>query len=68
MPIEKLDVKSMATKHFTHVNLTDYEELYKIEINNNHRVWGIRKNDCLFLIWNDPNHFFYRHRNKNYTI
>lgn len=68
MSIEKLDVIEMVTNHLTNVGLMDHEELYKIEINNHHRVWGIRQSDCLFLIWNDPDHSFYKHKKKNYAV
>lgn len=66
MDIEKLDVKDMIKHHFASLKL-DYSHLYKIEIKGRHRVWGIRQNDELFIIWNDKDHSFYKHVNKNYS-
>lgn len=66
MDINKLDTKDIVQNHLFSINKKDVDMLYKIEIDNHHRVWGIREGSCLFLIWNDPEHRFYKHRNANY--
>lgn len=66
MPISKLDVKDMVNDHLKRCNRDD-DVLYKIEINNNHRVWGIREGSLCYIIWDDNGHFFYKHENKNFT-
>ena len=66
MSISKLDVEDMVYEHFQRCNIDD-DVLYKIEINNNHRVWGIRKDNLFHIIWDDNGHFFYKHKNKNFT-
>lgn len=67
MLINQLDEKEFVLEHLEHIQKVDVDQLYKMEINNHHRVWGIRKKDCLYLIWNDPDHSFYKHQNKNHT-
>ena len=69
MDIAKLDskIKAIVENHLVQIKKDYIDQLYKIEINNHHRVWGIREGSCLFLIWNDPEHRFYKHQNKNYT-
>ena len=64
--ISKLDNKDYIFKHLQSLKLPD-DVLYKMEITNNHRVWGIRRKDCFFIIWNDKGHYFYKHTNKNYS-
>lgn len=66
MEVAKLDTREMVTKHLEYIK-EDVDVIYKMEINNHHRVWGIRKQDCLYLVWNDRDHSFYKHKNKNYT-
>lgn len=66
MDINKLNTKEMVQGHLLSIN-KDVDQLYKMEINNHHRIWGIREKDCLFLIWDDCNHSFYKQKNKNYT-
>lgn len=66
MEIAKLDERKIIVDYLSHIG-RQYDVIYKIEINNHHRVWGIRIDDCLYLIWNDPDHSFYKHKNKNYT-
>ena len=67
MDISKLDVKGIVADHLEFIKKIETDQLYKIEINNHHRIWGIREGSCLFLIWNDPEHRFYKHNNANYT-
>ena len=66
MEICQLDTKDMIQHHFTNLKF-DYDVIYKVEISGKHRVWGIRQNDELFIIWDDPEHRFYKHTNKNYS-
>ena len=55
----------MVNDHLKRCNRDD-DVLYKIEINNNHRVWGIREGSLCYIIWDDNGHFFYKHKNKNF--
>ncbi len=68
MEIRKLekDIQPMVQEHLKRINYLD-DILYKIEINNNHRLWGIRIDDVLQIIWDDNGHHFYKHKNKNYS-
>lgn len=68
MDIEKLDedIKRMVKEHIEKKDL-DVGTLYKIECNNRHRLWGIRNHETLFIVWDDPQHEFYKHIDKNYT-
>lgn len=66
MEIEKLDTKKMVYNHLASLNFDD-DSLYKIEISGAHRLWGIRRDAIFYPIWNDPDHCFYKHKNKNYT-
>lgn len=67
MPIEDLETKDMVFRHLNSLKMDD-EHLYKIEIKGSHRVWGIRRDNIFYPIWNDPLHKFYKPRNKNYTL
>lgn len=67
MDVYRLDVKEMVENHLKTKHLEDHDKLYKIEIKGSHRVWGIREENTLFLLWNDSEHRFYKHQNKNYT-
>lgn len=67
MSINKLDESKFISEYLNHIGKYGVDVLYKMEINNHHRVWGIREDDCLYLIWNDPDHSFYKHQNTNYT-
>ena len=67
MLVSQLDKSKFVLEHLKHIKKDSVDQIYKIEINNHHRVWGIRKEDCLYLVWNDLDHSFYKHKNKNYT-
>ena len=67
MPVDKLDVKDMVERHLQACSLDD-DCLYKIEINNHHRVWGIREGTIFYLIWDDDGHYFYKHKEDTYSI
>lgn len=67
MEIEKLAVKDMVFRHLQACGRDD-DVLYKMEINNHHRVWGIRDGSVFHWIWDDNGHFFYKHRNDNYSL
>jgi hypothetical protein len=64
MPISELTTRKMIEKHFLDHRL-DYDELYQIEATGKQRIWGIRKDDVLYLLWNDPNHSFYKTEPRN---
>jgi hypothetical protein len=66
MLIKDLDVCDMVRRHLNSLNFED-EYLYKIEISGRHRVWGIRRGNILYLLWNDKEHRFYKGNNTNYT-
>ena len=68
MLVNQLDKSRFVLDHLKHIKKDSVDQVYKMEIINHHRVWGIREGSCLFLIWNDPNHSFYKHKNKNYTL
>jgi hypothetical protein len=66
MQIKELHVHKMLEKHFASLKIDD-DVVYKIEIKGRHRVWGIRHGSVFYLIWNDEEHRFYKHRDTNYT-
>jgi hypothetical protein len=66
MSMRLLDTKKMVAEHFCSLHIDD-ENLYKMEIKGRHRIWGIRRSDCLYLIWSDEYHYFYKHGDANYT-
>ena len=68
MSVGQLDKSKFVSEHLKHIKKDSVDQVYKMEINNHHRVWGIREGSCLYLIWNDPDHSFYKHKNKNYTL
>ena len=56
--VNKLIPKDMILDFFRVKNIND-TILYKIEIKGKHRVWGVRTNNVLNLVWNDPNPKFH---------
>ena len=73
MPIHKLEqyIQKLVNEHIKNIKKSfdiEFEDdvLYKIEIDGSHRVWGIRKHDTFFPIWNDKEHKFYKPQPKNY--
>ena len=66
MDIRKLDVCDFILDHFEKIVIDD-DVIYKMEISNKHRVWGIRRGNILYLLWNDEFHYFYKHKDSNYT-
>jgi hypothetical protein len=67
MKIHKLDTRDMINFHLKSALHLEDEELYKIEISGAHRVWGIRREAWLYIIWNDECHEFYKPISTNYT-
>lgn len=65
MLISNLDVKFFVSQHLDRLHIYE-DELYKIEISGRHRIWGIRKDSVMYLIWNDPKHMFYKYQSKSY--
>ena len=67
------NVQTMVCEHIKQIGSAEEylsggaDFLYKIEIDNRHRLWGIRRGVTMCLIWDDPFHEFYKPRNKNYT-
>lgn len=67
MLVSQLNKRKFVLDYLKHIKKDSVDQVYKMEINNHHRVWGIREGSCLYLIWNDPDHSFFKHKNKNYT-
>jgi hypothetical protein len=60
------DIRDMVESHFKRLEIQE-DEIIKIEISNAHRIWGIDKSGIFYVIWNDDGHYFYKHKNKDYT-
>lgn len=45
-----------AQKRLVELNLDDYENLISLRLRSRNRVWGIRHNNILRILWWDPDH------------
>lgn len=68
MEIKKLepDISEFVQKYLSEKKFYETDTLYKMEINNRHRVWGIREDTVFYLLWDDNGHYFYKHTNNNH--
>ena len=48
-----------ALKRLEEINLDDIDELYQLRIGSKQRLWGIRDNEALKILWWDPKHTVY---------
>ena len=67
IPIDKLETKKMINNHLNNIIGPDPYDFYELEIDGRHRVWGFRDYTTFYIIWNDPEHRFYKPTNKNHT-
>jgi hypothetical protein len=57
-----VDVKDIcrdAQKRLEELKCNDIEQLFSLRLEGDFRIWGIRKTNCLQIIWVDPKHEVY---------
>lgn len=55
-PIEMEDLCSDARKRLADLKQDDLDELFSLRISGKERVWGIREEHVLRILWWDPEH------------
>jgi hypothetical protein len=54
IPLERLETE--AQRRLTHLGIDDFDDLAEIHLNGEQRVWGLRMNNVVHLLWWDPDH------------
>jgi uncharacterized protein (UPF0297 family) len=57
-----VDIKDIcrdAQKRLEELKCNDIEQLFSLRLEGDFRIWGIRKTNCLQIIWVDPKHEVY---------
>jgi hypothetical protein len=57
MPVKK--ICKTAQERLSEIKLDDIDCLYSIRVSAKERLWGIRKDRVLYIIWWDPEHTVY---------
>ncbi|MCI4626611.1 MAG: hypothetical protein L3V56_11705 [Candidatus Magnetoovum sp. WYHC-5] len=57
IPTEK--VSKAAKDRLKEINLDDCSDLYSMRLTGSERLWGIRENEILYILWYDPKHTVY---------
>ena len=57
MPVDKICKE--AQRRLEQIHLDDYETLYQLQIEGIERLWGIRDENVLNILWWDPEHKVY---------
>jgi len=52
-------VSKAAQKRLTEIRLDDFERLVSLRFGGSERLWGLKINNILKIIWWDPNHEVY---------
>jgi hypothetical protein len=52
-------ISNHAQKRLSQLNLDDAEKLVSLRLTGTQRVWGIRMENILQILWWDPNHQVY---------
>lgn len=55
-PIKVSDLCSNAQKRLREIKQDDIEELFSLRLEGKPRIWGIRNQGILKILWWDPNH------------
>lgn len=48
-----------AQDRLKHLNLDDFETLFRLRLSGTKRLWGIRTRNLFRVLWWDPNHMVY---------
>ncbi|HSX03291.1 MAG TPA: hypothetical protein VLG76_01030 [Rhabdochlamydiaceae bacterium] len=54
--IKVRDIISNARKRLINLQKDDLDELYSLRLTGTKRIWGIKENNILWLLWWDPKH------------
>jgi len=54
--ISKSDICPDANRRLSHLRLDDVDELFSLRLTGKKRIWGIRDNEVLKILWWDPDH------------
>ena len=54
--IDTSDICTSAKKRLEELKLDDVELLVSLRLDGRERLWGIRQENCLLLLWWDPEH------------
>ena len=57
MPIDKLT--KQAQNRLKELNIEDTDEMYSLHLGGKERIWGMRENEILKILWWDPDHTVY---------
>ena len=52
-------VSKEAKDRLTEISLDDCSDLYSMRLTGSERLWGIRENEILYILWYDPKHTVY---------
>jgi hypothetical protein len=58
-PISTTDLSNNAQSRLLELELDDNEFLYSLRIEGKKRLWGIRDNEILYILWYDHEHSVY---------
>ena len=58
-PVPILDLSPEAQKRLKALRQDDVDELISLHMNGKKRIWGIRDQNVLKILWWDPNHTVY---------
>ena len=57
--VDVAEISRAARKRLSKINLDDFERLVSLRFTGRERLWGIKINNILKIIWWDPNHEVY---------
>ena len=58
-------ISKAAQKRLSEIKLDDFERLVSLRFMGSERLWGIKINNILKIIWWDPNHEVYPSKKKH---
>jgi len=57
--IDVKDICKEAQERLRQIKLDEYDTLFSFRLTGKKRLWGIRENEILYLLWWDPEHTVY---------
>jgi hypothetical protein len=54
--VQVIELDRRAQDRLKEINQDDIDEIVSLRLSNKERVWGIRENEVLKILWWDPNH------------
>jgi|SRR6267154_4349265 len=54
--VNRKDLCLEAQKRLIHVQKEDLDQIFSLRLSGRKRIWGIKENNILWLLWWDPHH------------